>query len=80
MAWHIPPTALVWQVVSNKAEDGSTRVKMYIIHVSYKTSQVNNNKYKVQGIFNMFKACDHIEFKYKQEFYKGTTIQWWVFI
>ena len=28
----------------------------------------------------MFKVHDHIEFKYKQEFYKGTTLQWCVII
>ena len=28
----------------------------------------------------MFKTCDHIDFKYKQEIYKGTTLQWYVII
>ena len=53
---------------------------MYNIDVSYKKLQVNNNKCKVQWIFNMSKACGHIEFKYKQEIYKGTTLQWHVIV
>ena len=53
-------------------------LQMYNIHVSHKILQVNNSKYTVQWIFNMFKACDCIEFKYKQEIYKGKTLQWHV--
>ena len=61
-------------MVSNKAWDGSTRAKMYNIHVAYKILQVNNNKCKVQWKFNMGKVHDHIEIKYKWQMYKLTDI------